>query len=86
MTEKDRIDVRISKVRARLNEISALEGDALTEEIRSEAASLTTEYADLEVRFQAATVGTAPPIETRTEEPLAKLLGLAAWRSPQFSW
>ena len=26
------------------------------------------------------------PAPRRLREPLAKLLGLAAWRSPQFSW
>lgn len=57
MTTAQRIQLRLSEVRSRLNEISALEGDALTAEIRTEAEGLHTEYADLEVRHRAAIVG-----------------------------
>ena len=54
MTNRQKIELRLSEVRQRLNEISALEGDALTEEIRGEADTLQTEYRDLEVRHRAA--------------------------------
>ena len=50
MTNAQKIRLRLSQVRQRLNEISGLEGDAFTDEIRSEAESLQTEYADLETR------------------------------------
>ena len=56
MTNAQKIALRISEVRQRLNEISGLEGDALTEEIRTEADALQTEYRDLEVRSRAAIV------------------------------
>ena len=81
MQTKDKIEIRISEVRARLNQISDLEGDAITGEIRSEAGELKTEYADLETRFQAATIGGAPT-ETRTENSedraLRRLIGGAS--------
>ena len=54
MTSKQKIELRLSEVRSRLNEISGIEGDAFTEEIRNEATTLQTEYGDLEVRHRAA--------------------------------
>ena len=59
MTTLQKIRLRLSKVRQRLNEISGLEGEAFTAEIRSEAGTLQTEYSDLETRQQAAIVGEA---------------------------
>ena len=56
MTNAQKIRLRLSQVRQRLNEIAGLEGDAFTAEIRAETASLQTEYADLETRHQAAIV------------------------------
>ena len=53
MTNKQKIELRLSEVRSRLNEISGIEGD-FTDEIRNEAATLQTEYGDLEVRHRAA--------------------------------
>ena len=64
MTPAMKIQLRLSQVRKRLNEISGLEGDAFTVEIRSEADSLQNEYSDLEVRHQAAIVAEGEP-ETR---------------------
>lgn len=54
MTSAQRIRLRLSEVRSRLNEISGLEGDDFTDEIRSEAKGLQTEYRDLETRHQSA--------------------------------
>ena len=56
MTNRQKIELAMSKARARLNEIAGLEGDALTDEVREESATLQGEYGDLEVRFQAAVV------------------------------
>ena len=56
MTNAQKIRLRLSQVRQRPNEISGLEGDAFTDEVRSEAGTLQTEYLDLEVRHQAAIV------------------------------
>ena len=53
MTSKQKIELRISEVRQRLNEISGIEGDALTEEVRNEAEALQGEYAGLEIRHRA---------------------------------
>ena len=52
MTNKQKIELRLSEVRSRLNEISA--ADEMTDEVRNEADALQTEYADLEVRHRAA--------------------------------
>ena len=72
MTNAQRIRLRLSQVRQRLNEISGLEGDAFTAEIRSEAESLQTEFADLETRHQAAIVAEGEP-ETRPAAPDAEM-------------
>ena len=56
MTNEQKIRLRLSQVRQRLNEIAGVEGDAFTDEVRSEAASLQAEFADLETRHQAAIV------------------------------
>ena len=50
MTPLQRIALRISTVRSRLNQISGIEGDDFTDEIRNEADSLETEFGDLERR------------------------------------
>ena len=44
MTNAQRITLRLSEVRSRLNEIAGLEGDAFTPEIRGESEKLTNEY------------------------------------------
>ena len=56
MTNTQKIALRLSEVRSRLNEISGLEGDVFTPEIRAESEKLTNEYGDLEVRHRAAIV------------------------------
>ena len=56
MTNKQKIELRLSEVRSRLNEIAGFEGEAFTDEIRNEAAAMQTEFADLEVRHRAAIV------------------------------
>ena len=79
MTNAQKIRLRLSQVRQRLNEISGLEGEALTEEIRAEAGTLQTEYADLELRHQAAIVAegedetraTGDDLDTEARERLA---------------
>ena len=56
MTNKQKIELRLSEVRSRLNEISGIEGDAFTDEIRNEATALQTEYGNLEIRHRSAIV------------------------------
>ena len=72
MTNAQRIRLRLSHVRQRLNEIAGLEGEAFTDEIRSEAESLQTEYRDLETRYQAAIVAEPEP-EEREAAPDAEM-------------
>ena len=56
MTNLQKVTLRLSEVRSRLNEISGIQGDAFTEEIRNEASALQAEYGDLEVRHRSAIV------------------------------
>ena len=56
VTNAQKIRLRLSQVRQRLNEVAGLEGDAFTDEIRAEAETLQSEYADLETRHRAAIV------------------------------
>ena len=56
MTNLQKITLRLSEVRTRLNEISVLEGEALTEKISAESETLQTEYKELETRNRAAII------------------------------
>ena len=56
MTPAQKIQLRLSEVRVRLNAISALDGEAFTDEIRTEAETLQAEYRDLEVRHRSAII------------------------------
>ena len=68
MTASQRIELRRSEIRQRLAEIAALEGDDFTDEVRSEASTLQTEYSDTETRLQAAIVAEeAEERDARTE-------------------
>lgn len=53
MTSLQKTQLRLSKVRERLNEISGLADDDVTAEVRSEAEKLHDEYGALEVKFRA---------------------------------
>ena len=59
MTLSQKITLRLSEIRQRLNEIAGLEGDAMTDEIRNEADKLTGEYRDKETQHRAAVVAEA---------------------------
>ena len=54
MTQAQKLAVRLSEIRQRLNEIAGIEGDAFTDEIRSESDRLTGEFRDTETRYRAA--------------------------------
>ena len=56
MLESQKLELRASEIRERLNEISGLEGDALTADIRAEAGNLHAEYGEVETRRRAAIV------------------------------
>ena len=66
MTNAQRLQVRLSEIRQRLNELSAL--DDLTDEQRAESDRLTTEYATKETQHRAAVVGESVEAETRAAE------------------
>ena len=57
MTTSQKLSVRLSEIRQRLNEVAGLEGDAFTAEIRQESDKLQAEYADKETQYRAAIVG-----------------------------
>ena len=66
MKKSQELTLRSSEIRARLNQIAALEGDALTAEIRTESDTLTGEYGDVETRRRAAIIGEDAEIATAT--------------------
>ena len=69
MTNAQKIELRLSQVKQRLNEISGLEGEDFSDEIRSESLALEKEYPDLETRHRAAILADdGTTIETRTAE------------------
>ena len=56
MTNSQRLSVRLSEIRVRLNEVAGLEGDAFTDDIRQESEKLQTEFADSEARYRSAVI------------------------------
>ena len=52
MTNAQRLAVRLSEIRQRLNEIAGLEGDAMTDEVRAEADRLAGEYKTAETQHR----------------------------------
>ena len=74
MTNSQRLSVRLSEIRQRLNEVAGLEGDAFTAEIRAESEKLQTEFADKETQYRAAVVGEADAEKRALEtEPDAEM-------------
>ena len=56
MTNSQRLAVRLSEIRQRLNEIAGLEGDAFTAEIRAESDKLQAEFRDKETQYRGAVI------------------------------
>ena len=74
MTNSQKLSVRLSEIRQRLNEISGLEGDAFTAEIRQESDRLQTEFRDKETQYRAAVVAEGDAEKRALEnEPDAEL-------------
>ena len=69
MTNSQRLSLRLSEIRQRLNQISELSGDDLTDEIRAESDQLRNEYQDCELRWRNASVA-EDTIETREIDQL----------------
>lgn len=65
MTDAQRLTIRSSEQRARLNELAAL--DELTDEQRTELDTLNAEYATTEAQLRAAVAAAGEPTETRIE-------------------
>ena len=59
MTPAQRVALRISEVRSRLNEISGLGDDEFSDEVRAESDKLQGEYKDLESRHRSALIAEA---------------------------
>lgn len=70
MTESQRLTVRASEIRQRLNEIAGLEGGALTDEIRAEGDKLNTEYRDVETKLRAALVAEDQPAAEHRDDTM----------------
>lgn len=70
MTKEQRITLRLSEVRTRLNEIAGM--DELTDETRTEADALQREYGDLETRHRAAIIAQGEQETTIPQSPDAE--------------
>ena len=70
MTNSQKLALRLSEIRQRLNEIGGLTGDAFTDEIRSESETLQTEFKDTEIRWRSAEIAesTVEPQAAGSEE------------------
>ena len=84
MTRSQKLALRQREIRSRLSEIADLEGDALTDAIRSETSTLDREYRDVETRLSAAVIAEGSDDGQRTDptDPEAReyraLLGRAS--------
>ena len=67
MKNSQRLQIRSSEIRSRLNEIAGIDGE-LTTEIRSENETLATEYADVESKLRAALLSEGDEAEKRSTE------------------
>ena len=56
MTNAQKLAIRLSEIRQRLNEIAGLEPDAMTEEVRAEADKLAGEYKAAETQHRSALI------------------------------
>lgn len=68
MTTAQKLQLRLSEIRQRLNELSGLDGDDFTAEHRSETDRLTAEYRDVETRHRAAIVAEGAEAEQRAAD------------------
>ena len=68
MTNAQKLQLRASEVRQRLNTINALEGADYTDEVRAESDALTAEYTDVETRHRAALVIESDETEKRARD------------------
>ena len=64
-----KLDLRSSEIGQRLNEISGLEGEALTDEIRTESDALALEYRDVATKWRAACIAEDAEAAKAVTEP-----------------
>ena len=85
MTNSQRLAVRLSEIRQRLNEIAGLEGDSFTDEIRQEADKLQEEFRAKETQYRAAVVAEGEAekraLETKPDAEMRERLELRAQAS-----
>ena len=67
MLKSQKIELRRSEIRQRLNEISGLEGEAFTDAIKAESAELEREFSGLDTQYRAALIAEGGDGETTTE-------------------
>ena len=67
MTRSQKLALRQREIRSRLSEIADLEGDALTDAIRTETTSLDREYRDVETKLSAAVIAEGADDGQRTD-------------------
>ena len=65
MTNSQKLNLRLSEIKQRLNSISGLVDDEFTDEIRAESEKLQTEYRDTESRWRTAEIAEADESEKR---------------------
>ena len=79
MTNSQKLELRASEIRQRLNEIAGM--DDLSDDVRAESDRLTTEYAAVETRRRAAIIAeSAGPSRSRLT-PRSTLRPASGWRS-----
>ena len=79
MTNSQKLAVRLSEIRQRLNEIAGLEGDAYTAEIRAENDKLQSEFRDAEGKYRAAVISEGEAeARAATDGEAGELAGLLA--------
>ena len=64
MTNTQKLTIRASEIRQRLNAISTLDGDAITEQVQAEEIKLQTEYRETETKLRAAIASDPEPVAT----------------------
>ena len=69
MTNSQRLTIRASEIRQRLNEIAGMSRDDLTDDIRSESNTLRTELADTETQLRAAIASEGEDERQRANDP-----------------
>ena len=68
MTNTQKLTIRASEIRQRLNAISGLDGDALTEQVQAEEIKLQAEYRETETKLRAAIASDPEPVATFSAE------------------